>query len=141
MESNYFQIIFHAKLVMRTKADVMHHINQTGTVRTGKGRMTMPDRENVIKGLEICVNRAPGEYDCAKCPYESYGNDCEIRLTKDALVMLKEQEPIKPTINEYGEAYCVCGENVGIIPSSKNLPSIRSKYCPECGRRMEWKYD
>jgi len=52
---------------------------------------------------------------------------------------LKEvKEAIKPTINEYREAFCVCGENVGIIPSSKNLPSIRSKYCSECGRRMNW---
>ena len=50
---------------------------------------------------------------------------------------LKEQEPVEPKINEYGEAYCICGENVGIIPCSKSLPSIRSKYCSECGRRMK----
>lgn len=56
----------------------------------------------------------------------------------EAVRLLKEQEPIKPTINEYGEAYCVCGENVGIIPNSKSLPKIRSKYCSECGRRMKW---
>lgn len=56
----------------------------------------------------------------------------------DAVLLLEEREPIKPTINEYGEAYCVCGENVGIIPSNKNLLSIRFKYCPECGRRMNW---
>jgi hypothetical protein len=54
---------------------------------------------------------------------------------------LKEQEPVEPTINEYGEAYCICGENVGIIPNSKSLPKIRTKYCSECGRRMKWKYD
>ena len=59
-------------------------------------------------------------------------------VLKEILTLLKEREAIKPTINEYGEAYCVCGENVGIIPSSKNLPSIRSKYCSECGRRMNW---
>ena len=53
--------------------------------------------------------------------------------------LLKEQEAVEPTINEYGEAYCICGENVGIIPSSKNLPSVRSKYCSECGRRIMWK--
>lgn len=52
--------------------------------------------------------------------------------------LLKEQEVVEPTINEYGEAYCICGENVGIIPNSKNLPSVRSKYCHECGRRMKW---
>lgn len=56
----------------------------------------------------------------------------------NAIALLKEQEAIKPTINEYGEAYCICGENVGIIPNNKNLPSIRSKYCSECGRKMKW---
>ena len=56
----------------------------------------------------------------------------------EAIRLLEEQEPIKPTINEYGKAYCICGENVGIIPNSKNLPKIRSKYCSECGRRMKW---
>lgn len=52
--------------------------------------------------------------------------------------LLKEQEAVEPTINEDGEAYCICGENVGIIPNSKSLPSVRLKYCPECGRRMKW---
>lgn len=98
----------------------------------------MIDREKVIKGLEICANRVPGKYDCTECPYEINGNWCEINLTNDAISLLKEQEPVKPIINEYGEAFCVCGENVGIIPNSKNLPKIRSKYCSECGRRMKW---
>lgn len=59
-------------------------------------------------------------------------------ITNGIAILKKEQEAIKPTINEYGEAYCICGENVGIIPNNKNLPSIRSKYCSECGRRMKW---
>lgn len=29
--------------------------------------------------------------------------------------LLKEQEPIKPTIDEYGKGYCICGENVGVF--------------------------
>lgn len=57
---------------------------------------------------------------------------------RNVIALLKEHEAIKPTINEYGEAYCICGENVGIIPNSKNLPKILSKYCSECGRRMKW---
>lgn len=89
----------------------------------------MIDKEKVIKGMEqfrsdlkpFCGNKADwGRFDAG-------------------LAMLKEQEAVEPTINEYGEAYCICGENVGIIPSSKNLPSIRSKYCSECGRRMKWR--
>jgi hypothetical protein len=98
----------------------------------------MPDMEKVKKGLEVCVDREPGKYNCNECPYEIDGNWCEINLAKDALALLKDREPIKPNINEYGEAYCVCGENVGIIPNSKNLPKILSKYCSECGRRMKW---
>ena len=52
----------------------------------------MPDREKVIKGLEVCIDREPGKYDCYKCPYETDGNDCEINLSKDALALPKEQE-------------------------------------------------
>ena len=57
----------------------------------------MISREQVIKGLEICIHRVPGEYSCAECPYESYGNNCEIQLSKDALSLLKEQVPHKKT--------------------------------------------
>lgn len=71
-----------------------------------------------------------------KLSYTHYSY-CE-KCLRDGLKVLKEQEPVKPTINESGEAYCICGENVGIIPNSKNLPKIRLKYCSECGRRMKW---
>lgn len=50
------------------------------------------DREKVIEGLEVCINRVPGKYDCNKCPYEIDGNYCEINLAKDALALLKEQD-------------------------------------------------
>lgn len=56
----------------------------------------MIDREKVINGLEVCVNRVPGKYDCNKCPYEIDGNYCEINLEKDALILLKEQEEKPP---------------------------------------------
>ena len=52
----------------------------------------MADKEKVIKGLEVCIDRVPGEYDCNECPYEIDGNYCEINLAKDALALLKEQE-------------------------------------------------
>lgn len=50
------------------------------------------NREKVIKGFEVCIDRMPGEYDCNECPYEIDGNYCEINLAKDALALLKEQE-------------------------------------------------
>lgn len=97
------------------------------------------DREKVINGLEwiladdrfgFGVNWETGE---PRDDYEKAG-----KIITDTITLLKERGAIKPTINEYGEAYCVCGENVGIIPNNKSLPSIRSKYCSECGRRMKW---
>ena len=96
----------------------------------------MADREKIIKGIDICLQR----FHCGEdCPYYNDAKIwCEEQLREDALALLKEHEPIKPTINEYGEAYCICGENVGIIPNSKNLPKIQLKYCSECGRRMKW---
>lgn len=53
----------------------------------------MPDREKVIKGLEKCIEHE----DCGDCPYVNACSDpfesavpC---LMKDALELLKEQEP------------------------------------------------
>ena len=93
--------------------------------------------EKVRKGLWMCEG-GPENCGLKDCPYFDKREFCEHEMHRDALTMLKEQEAVAPTINEYGEAYCICGENVGIIPSNKNLPSIRSKYCSECGRRMKW---
>ena len=90
---------------------------------------------------------------CGLCPCFHFENPihCQaVRADKDRRIVnpygsprpewcpLKEQEAVEPTINEYGNAYCICGENVGIIPNSKNLPKVCLKYCPECGRRMKW---
>ena len=97
----------------------------------------MTDREKVIKGLE--------EVDAyfhrmtEVCYRGDEATFCDLKeKVANAITMLKEQEAVEPTINEDGEAYCICGENVGIIPNSKSLPSVRLKYCPECGRRMKW---
>lgn len=111
----------------------------------------MHDLEKVIKGFECCHvmvhDLGPDKTSCGICPYKDVqteeqidlgGIECIAVLHDDALALLKEKKPIKPILNEYGEAYCICGENVGIIPRSKNLPSIRSNYCSECGRRMKW---
>lgn len=71
-----------------------------GSVRTEKGSARMPDREKVIKGLEIC---SAGEWDSTSgrdhtnCPYYPAGyTGCTCKLLmRDALALLKEQEPSK----------------------------------------------
>lgn len=52
----------------------------------------MPDREKVLKGLEICTSPV-----CrTDCPYDNERNGCSLMLMKDALELLKAQEPVKP---------------------------------------------
>ena len=46
----------------------------------------MPDREKVIKGLEMCKIMY-----CDECPYDDEDN-CHLYLNQDALELLKEQE-------------------------------------------------
>ena len=64
-----------------------------GTAQMGNGEQTMADIENVIKGLECCLNRN----DCKNCPYkEEYDPylDCIDMTRKDAIELLKEQEAV-----------------------------------------------
>ena len=93
----------------------------------------MTEREKVIKGLEVCIDREPGKYDCYKCPYETDGNDCDINLSKDALALLKEQEPVDPAIggNQNSCWYFIC-------PRCQLAIDKGDKYCRHCGRKVKW---
>ena len=108
----------------------------------------MPDREKVTKGLEVCIDREPGKYDCSKCPYEIDGNCCEINLSKDALALLKENEPVKQKVSEWledsdpGQEYgttWACRKCMHSIhkPYIWNPYDSGYKYCPHCGSMME----
>lgn len=49
----------------------------------------MPDREKVIKALEVCVNN--GFTSCEGCPYD-YPDRVGCQAIDDALALLKEQQ-------------------------------------------------
>jgi len=49
----------------------------------------MPDREKVIKGLECCEKAN----NCGNCPYDGECAKRGFALTRDAIVLLREQEP------------------------------------------------
>lgn len=52
---------------------------------------------------------------------------------------MPEQEAVDPTIDEYGEVFCGnCGESVGIIGQTTKIV-VRMRYCPECGKAVNWK--
>ena len=101
----------------------------------------MMDREKVIKGLECCqldVNK------CLDCPYLDKQNkvaECGIELHRDALALLKAQEPIAPeptTDNDW-----VCGNCAESLVGYSELDAggfvtYRFSYCPNCGRAVKW---
>lgn len=98
----------------------------------------MTDREKVIEGLEHCRR---GPIGCQQgCPYTSdFG--CRSQLTADALELLKEQEAVKPIVEQYAfpltltsvrfikKYYCgICKEEI----TGNNV------YCHKCGRKVMW---
>ena len=121
----------------------------------------MPDREKVLKGLKYC-SESIGKACPIECPYRV---ECLMQdelhmysVMHDALELIKEQgetivslalnkenaeqtrESVKPTVDEFGNAYCVCGEHVGFFPQiHKELPEVRLNYCHSCGRKLVWK--
>lgn len=59
----------------------------------------MPDREKVIKGLEICSEHGSWHgLDCEHneaykdCPYRGCETGCVVTIAKDAIALLKEKE-------------------------------------------------
>lgn len=87
----------------------------------------MLDREKIIKAIEICYS---GKHNCTECEL-FYEEDCNDKLMRDALELLKEQEAVKPVKQIEQTEWTVCG-NCG-----KHIIS-KWQYCPYCGKKMWW---
>jgi len=95
----------------------------------------MIDREKVIKGLECC-EKDEDFFICGECPYieDKFGFDCLRKMCRDALAMLKEQEPVKPKRMNHSERasfdnyLCEC----------KTELYYKQKFCDDCGRPVKW---
>ena len=66
------------------------------------------DREKVIRAIECCTNKVCIYTDTEKeCPYwemcDKYFEDCTTALAKDALALLKAQEPRVMTLEELAD--------------------------------------
>ena len=102
----------------------------------------MPDREKVIKGLEMCEKDGTAEEICYNCPYFGRQRDgatmcitgmCITGLMQDALALLKEQEAV--------ESYNVrweMGIRGGNCPKCMNWVQRSYNFCPFCGRKVKW---
>lgn len=105
----------------------------------------MINREKVIDGLECCTKKV-----CVciykdtekKCPYwelcgeyEDSFEDCTTALSKDALALLKAQEPkpvhVTADINSRKIGEC---PNCGKWINSGDYPN----YCGQCGQAVKW---
>ena len=104
----------------------------------------MADREKVIKGLEHCTS-AKYPYPCNGCAY--CGNidytdpwSCRIAVMRDALELLKEQEPVEPITSGQDDWACGnCGETVGWNElSCSGQDAVKHNYCPNCGKAVRW---
>lgn len=83
-------------------------------------------REKVIKGLEIHLK--PNSR-CVGCPYPNNGL-CGDQLYRDALALLKAQEPVEP-VYEIGITRCgQCNHEIDKYGGDN--------YCPQCGRAVKW---
>lgn len=101
----------------------------------------MPDREKVINGLIHCTAWS-GLHECQPkvgddCPYEDEA-DCQLSLMRDALVLLKEQEPVEPKV-EPGLVSPFKVYSCGHCQTVFHL--WRQKYCAMCGRAVKWDGD
>ena len=70
-------------------------------------------REKVVKGLECCILHDPDDKPrCESCPYDGA---CQNRLKRDALKLLKAQEPRVLTLEEVKTAEVVFLEFQNVI--------------------------
>lgn len=96
-------------------------------------------REKVIKELECCVSLNYNGSKCANCDYadEFHNGDCETYLLRDALALLKAQEPVEPYTERDGRTtFFLCGSCDKPLCIAKE--SYKPKHCPECGRKVKW---
>jgi rubrerythrin len=98
------------------------------------GRKKMPDREQVITGLECLITN---EVDCDGCQYnEEENSSCLKNIAKDALELLKEQESEVKLSNDCGNYVCSnCG--VSIKDEIDFIMDKPIQYCPSCGRKVK----
>ena len=101
----------------------------------------MTNREKVIKAIDICL----GHGKCNDCPYCLSGKgytamNCRDYMLRDALALLKEQEPVKPILEQDSMVCGNCGHEViwQKMIGDNILAEEQLDYCPQCGKAVKW---
>lgn len=94
----------------------------------------MTDSEKVFEAFRNCIT----EPKCRDCPWEQCEQfnqkkvEIPVTLALDVINLLKEQEAIEPTIDEYGNKRCgSCGHKLQSIAD----PDL---FCCKCGQAVKW---
>ena len=95
------------------------------------------DREDVILELETCLTSScrgfkPGVY----CPF----NDDVWNSVRDAVAMLKAQEPVEPVVDIDTWKCGNCGHTLEHqqLLGDNVLFHEQYNYCPDCGGKVKW---
>lgn len=71
--------------------------------------------------------------------FNTYSDEQLIELAHDALVLLKEQEPIEPITLDGDDLYWQPGdEDYACGACGEELAGSWWVYCPYCGRKVKW---
>ena len=108
------------------------------------------DREKVIKELTCCIY-SEEECECPEdCPYvDDDMSECQAKVMRDALELLKEQEAVEPkqivrkqcktehpdgSIDYYAEWFCPhCNSLL-----KRGFDAVWIEYCFKCGKPIDW---
>ena len=101
-------------------------------------------KEDVLKGLECCQVSMSEEdpfTKCEECPYNDlsvYVQDCRSHLCKDALELMKEQEPMIPVFLPIRDRYIVTKQCNYRCVNCGELICRSDLFCEHCGRPVKW---
>ena len=97
------------------------------------------DKEKVITEIEDALS---GNLARVGHVYRMSLNGLKDKALKDALTLLKEQEAVKPVLDEQiGRIWLCgkCGSYVGFEDNDQHDTIEFDKYCRECGKPVLWK--
>ena len=92
---------------------------------------------DVATALKTAIMNCIGPENCAKCEYRDIRTktSCKTMLLRDALELLKEQEPVEPHKVPRSIAY---PKGAFVCPDCSRFLEPDDPFCPGCGRKVKW---
>lgn len=97
----------------------------------------MVDPKRLIESMELCMG---AERDCHKCMYCEMENDCRDSMIYDAVELLKEHGPVKPSVDVDTYVCPNCGHRLEVHGMLGDIVVFDERYnfCPACGQAVKW---